>query len=53
MYFGEAWVKFRGGEDIAKRATEAAEHARSLDWRMHDLTVMPVEELPDELPEKK
>lgn len=53
VYFGEAWVKFRGNENIAKRSLETAEHARSLDWRMHDLAVMPVEELPDELPEKK
>lgn len=53
VYFGEAWVKFRGGEDIAKRATEAAEHARSLDWRMHDLAVMAVEELPKELPDRR
>jgi divalent metal cation (Fe/Co/Zn/Cd) transporter len=44
-FTGEAFVVPRDGRDLVERLREAAEGARALDWRMLDLTIMPVESL--------
>ena len=47
IFMGEAFVVPRyGTEDLTERIREAAEAARALDWRMHELAIMPVEDLP-------
>lgn len=46
IFMGEAFVVPRPGTgDLARKLGEAAEAARALDWRMHDLAIMPVERL--------
>jgi divalent metal cation (Fe/Co/Zn/Cd) transporter len=50
-FTGEAFVIPTDTRDLVSRLREAAEGARALDWRMLDLTVMPVETL-DPLPPK-
>ena len=50
-FTGEAFVIPTDGRDLVPRLREAAEGARALDWRMLDLTIMPVETL-DPLPAK-
>lgn len=44
-FTGEAFVIPRDARDLVGRLREAAEGARALDWRMLDLTIMPVETL--------
>ncbi len=44
-FTGEAFVIPRDARDLVARLREAAEGARALDWRMLDLTIMPVETL--------
>ena len=44
-FTGEAFVVPRDARDLVARLREAAEGARALDWRMLDLTIMPVETL--------
>ena len=47
IFIGEAFVVPRPGTgDLARRLGEAAGVAKALDWRMHELTIMPVERLP-------
>ncbi len=51
VFMGEAFVVPRpGAGDLARRLGRAADAAKALDWRMHDLTIMPVERLPDAEP---
>lgn len=50
-FTGEAFVIPRDARDLVARLREAADGARALDWRMLDLTIMPVETL-DPLPPK-
>ena len=50
-FTGEAFVIPKDTRDLVPRLREAAEGARALDWRMLDLTIMPVETL-DPLPPK-
>lgn len=46
IFMGEAFVVPRPGtDDITRRIREAAEAAKRLNWRMHELTIMPVERL--------
>lgn len=46
IYFGEAFVVPRPGTtDLVEKLSAAAEGARALDWRMHELTIMPVRDL--------
>ncbi len=48
IFMGEAFVVPRPGtEDITRKVADAAEAAKRLNWRMHELTIMPVEQLPD------
>lgn len=44
-FTGEAFVVPADARDLPARLREAAEGARALDWRMLDLTIMPVESL--------
>lgn len=48
IFMGEAFVVPRAGtQDLVRKISEAAEGAKKLDWRMHELAIMPVENLPD------
>jgi divalent metal cation (Fe/Co/Zn/Cd) transporter len=44
-FTGEAFVIPRDSRDLVPRIREAVEGARALDWRMLDLTIMPVDSL--------
>lgn len=44
-FTGEAFVVPADGRDLIPRIRDAVEGARALDWRMLDLTIMPVETL--------
>ncbi len=47
ILMGEAFVvPRRGTDDLVARLSRAADQARELDWRVHDLVIMPVAELP-------
>lgn len=50
-FTGEAFVVPKDARDLVPRIRAAAEGARALDWRMLDLTIMPVASL-DPLPPK-
>ena len=51
VFLGEAFVVPRPGTgDLVRRLGRAAEAAKALDWRVHELTIMPVERLPDVAP---
>lgn len=51
VFMGEAFVVPRPGTgDLVRRLGEAADAAKALDWRMHELTIMPVERLPSLAP---
>ena len=51
VFMGEAFVVPRpGAGDLVRRLGQAAEAAKALDWRMHELTIMPVERLPEAAP---
>ncbi len=46
VFMGEAFVVPRvGTPDLVAKLSEAAEEAKGLDWRVHELVVMPVERL--------
>ena len=46
VYFGEAFVVPSDASDLTEKIEEALQDARDLDWRVHDLAIMPVRELP-------
>jgi cation diffusion facilitator family transporter len=46
VYFGEALVVPSEETDIPEKVEDALERARDLDWRIHDLALTPVRELP-------
>jgi divalent metal cation (Fe/Co/Zn/Cd) transporter len=47
IFLGEAFVVPRPGTDrLPRRIADAARAASRLDWRMHELAIMPVERLP-------
>lgn len=48
VFYAEIFVVPKGDGDLTHRVSEAAEHLRRLDWRLHDIVIMPVEELPTE-----
>ena len=48
VFFGEAYIVPRGGPAEADQIASAVDYAKTLNWRLHDLTVMPVEQLPRE-----
>jgi len=47
VYFGEALVVPSDETDIPDKVEDALERARDLDWRIHDLALTPVRELPE------
>jgi cation diffusion facilitator family transporter len=47
VYFGEALVVSSDETDIPDKVEDALERARGLDWRIHDLALTPVRELPE------
>jgi divalent metal cation (Fe/Co/Zn/Cd) transporter len=47
IFMGQAFVvPRRGTGDLVERLARAVDQARALDWRMHDLVIQPVAELP-------
>ncbi len=47
VFFGEVFVVPADDERLTERLEEAREELRRLDWRLHDLVLMPVRELDD------
>ncbi len=47
VFFGEAFVVTSSDGNLARRIEEAQERMLELDWRLHDLVIMPVESLPE------
>ena len=47
MYFGEAFVVPSDETNITEKVEDALKRARDLDWRIHDLALTPVRELPE------
>jgi hypothetical protein len=49
IFLGEAFVVPRPGtERLVAKLQHAAEEAKALDWRVHELVIMPVDRLPEE-----
>ena len=47
VFIGEAFVIPRAGtEELVTRLNQAVDEAKALDWRVHDLVIQPVAELP-------
>ncbi|QIN83779.1 cation diffusion facilitator family transporter [Rubrobacter tropicus] len=46
VYFGEAFVVPSDPSNLTEKIEEALEEVLDLDWRVHDLAIMPVRELP-------
>jgi len=46
VYFGEAFVIPSEDTDLTEKIQEALEELKDLDWRVHDVAIMPVKELP-------
>jgi cation diffusion facilitator family transporter len=46
VYFGEAFVVPSDASDLTEKIEEALGELRDLDWRVHDVAIMPVRELP-------
>jgi cation diffusion facilitator family transporter len=47
VYFGEALVVPSDSSNILEKVEDAIKHARELDWRIYDLALTPVRELPE------
>ncbi|MDQ3914580.1 MAG: cation diffusion facilitator family transporter [Actinomycetota bacterium] len=47
VFFGEVFVVPRDDERLTERLEEARDALRALDWRVHDLVLMPVADLDD------
>jgi divalent metal cation (Fe/Co/Zn/Cd) transporter len=47
VYFGEALVVPSDETNITQKVEDALKRARDLDWRIHDLALTPVRELPE------
>ena len=46
VFFAEVFVRARDGvDDLPRRVREAMAGARGLDWRLHDVTFVPVDDL--------
>jgi hypothetical protein len=43
VFFGEAFVVPKTTENIVRDIAEAARKASAINWRVHDLTIMPVD----------
>lgn len=49
VYFGKARVVPSDETNITQKVEDALKRARDLDWRIHDLALMPVRELPEKV----
>lgn len=47
VYFGEVFVVPRGGSVSASRLDEATEMLAEMDWRLHDIVIVPIGSLAD------
>ena len=47
-YFADVLVVPRDEEGLVENIGRATKEALELDWRLHDLVVMPVREMPDD-----
>jgi hypothetical protein len=47
VYFGEAIVVPSDSTNIPEKVEDAIKRARDLDWRIYDLALTPVRELPE------
>ena len=47
VYFGEAFVVPSDETNITENIEDALKQARCLDWRIYDVALMPVRELPE------
>ena len=47
MYFGEAFVVPSDETNITENIEDALKQARGHDWRIYDMALMPVRELPE------
>ena len=47
LYFGEAFVVLSDEANITETIEDALVQARGLDWRIYDVALMPVRELPE------
>src|ERR671910_3012625 len=47
VYFGEALVVPSDSPNIPEKVEDAIKHSRELDWRIYDLALTPVRELPE------
>lgn len=47
IFLGEAFVVPVDTDGLIERLSKAADQARALDWRVHELVIMPVARLPD------
>jgi divalent metal cation (Fe/Co/Zn/Cd) transporter len=45
VFFGEVFVVPRTTEGLVEKIERAVDHAKSLNWRIHDVTIMPVAHL--------
>jgi cation diffusion facilitator family transporter len=46
VFFGEAFVVPRSDESLTSRIKKATNDLKAMDWRLHDLVLTPVEEIP-------
>lgn len=46
VYFGEGFIVPQSDKELLRRLEEAVESAKALHWKMHDLVLTPVSELP-------
>lgn len=53
VYYGEIFVVTTSDGDLSKKIEDATEKMCSLDWRIHDLVITPVSELPAEDEERR
>jgi cation diffusion facilitator family transporter len=47
VYFGEAFVVPSGTANLTENIEDTVKRAHDLDWRIHDLAIMPVRRLPE------
>jgi hypothetical protein len=48
IFLGEAFVVPKPGTaDLVRRLGQAVDEMKALDWRVHDIVIMPVESLPE------
>jgi hypothetical protein len=48
VFFGEAFVIPTSDGDLVTKLRDATDRMKALDWRLYDLVIMPVSELPDQ-----